>query len=126
MHLILGSAYQGKLRYLRETLNVPEKEIVYCDENSSELNLDGRAVTGLHLWVKAVLKEGGSPETELAQKLDRLAGMILLCDELGGGIVPLTREDRRWRESTGKVLQLLAAHAQEVTEVLAGIPRRLR
>lgn len=123
MKLYTGGAYQGKLAYLRGLL--PEEQIAYCSTDNPVLDTSRPAVSGLHLWVWAVLAAGGDPAVELKKLLPHLRDKIILCDELGGGIVPLRREDRRWREAAGRVMQLLSAEAGEVTEFLAGIPRRL-
>lgn len=124
MRLWIGGAYQGKLAYLRS--QVPEDSITYCAKDSATLNLSGKAVCGLHIWVRAALRSGIDPLLALQQHSSSLMHQIILCDSLGSGIVPLTREDRHWREQTGRVLQYLAQQADEVTEFLAGIPRRLQ
>ena len=51
---------------------------------------------------------------------------IVICDELGCGVVPMDYEDRAWRERTGRLLSDLAANASRVDRVFCGIPMRLK
>ena len=49
-----------------------------------------------------------------------------LDNEVGGGIVPMDREERAWREACGRALCVLATHADQVTRVVCGIGVRLK
>jgi len=51
---------------------------------------------------------------------------IAVSDEVGSGIVPSTASGRRFRDLLGELNQRLAAEADEVWLVTAGIPSRLR
>ena len=57
---------------------------------------------------------------------DQLPDGIVICDEIGCGVVPLDREERDWRERTGRLCCLLAQEAQQVWRVFCGIPIRLK
>jgi histidinol-phosphate aminotransferase len=52
--------------------------------------------------------------------------VVAVSDEVGSGIVPATASGRRFRDALGEFNQRLAASADEVWLVTAGIPRRLR
>jgi uroporphyrin-III C-methyltransferase len=93
-------------------------------------------------WVAAVMDECGcwSPaepedaEPRLADALDALVDawtaapvtVVAVSDEVGSGVVPATASGRRFRDTLGELNQRLAATADEVWLVTAGIPRRLR
>lgn len=92
------------------------------------------------LWLTAAMDDCGvwheRPEAdkELQARLDRLddawrgtrAFAVLVSNEVGGGVVPATRSGRRFQDEQGRLNTRLAAHADEVWLVTAGIPRRLR
>lgn len=93
------------------------------------------------LWLTAVMENCGlwagadaGTETKLAAHLDELehawrttpAYAVLVSNEAGCGIVPATYAGRRFRDELGSLNTRLAAHAEEVWLVTAGIPRRLR
>ena len=52
--------------------------------------------------------------------------IVAVTDEVGGGIVPASASGRLFRDELGMLNQRLAATADEVWQVTAGIPRRLR
>lgn len=51
---------------------------------------------------------------------------VAVSDEVGGGIVPDSKAGRMFRDALGLLNQRLAAAADEVWLVTAGIPQRLR
>jgi adenosylcobinamide kinase / adenosylcobinamide-phosphate guanylyltransferase len=93
-------------------------------------------------WLSQVMDDCGcwsevKPEDadlRLADALDTLIDawtaatvmVVAVSDEVGSGIVPATASGRRFRDALGELNQRLAASADEVWLVTAGIPRRLR
>ena len=49
-----------------------------------------------------------------------------VCEEIGLGIVPADREERLWRDVTGRLCCLLAEEAEEVYRLWCGLPQRLK
>ena len=47
-------------------------------------------------------------------------------DEVGCGVVPVDKEERQYREAVGAAGQELAARAEKVYRVTAGIPVRIK
>jgi adenosylcobinamide kinase/adenosylcobinamide-phosphate guanylyltransferase len=56
----------------------------------------------------------------------RLRDVIAVSNEVGGGIVPTTRAGRRFRDLQGWANQILAAEAESVMLVVAGLPLALK
>lgn len=54
------------------------------------------------------------------------APVVAVSDEVGGGVVPPTAAGRAFRDRLGDLNQRLAARADEVWLVVAGLPVRLR
>lgn len=102
--LLIGGAYQGKnalARALYPTLEIVED---------------------LHLHVRETLLAGGDP----AALLETLRGKAVTCDEIGCGIVPLAHADEIWREAVGRLCCALAAEADAVVRVTAGVPQWIK
>jgi histidinol-phosphate/aromatic aminotransferase/cobyric acid decarboxylase-like protein/adenosyl cobinamide kinase/adenosyl cobinamide phosphate guanylyltransferase len=82
-------------------------------------------------WSEAIPADAG---LRLADAVDRLVDawtaaavtVVAVSDEVGSGIVPGTTSGRRFRDALGELNQRLAAAADEVWLVTAGIPGRLR
>jgi adenosyl cobinamide kinase/adenosyl cobinamide phosphate guanylyltransferase len=62
---------------------------------------------------------------DLAQAA-RIREVIVVSNEVGGGIVPTTRVGRRFRDLQGWTNQILAEEAASVTLVVAGLPLVLK
>ena len=67
------------------------------------------AVADFHTVLRAVLDAGGEPQSYARRLLAENPDVILTCDDVGGGIVPLDPAERRWREETGRALGILCA-----------------
>ena len=87
----------------------------------------------LTLWLSFHLTKGRSSEQilkELEQTLlliHRLErSIIIVSNEVGAGIVPLTPESRAFRDLCGSANQLVAAHATTVELMVAGLPLVLK
>jgi adenosylcobinamide kinase/adenosylcobinamide-phosphate guanylyltransferase len=52
--------------------------------------------------------------------------VIMVSNETGWGIVPMGAETRRYVDETGRLHQDIAALAQRVTLVVAGLPMTLK
>lgn len=51
---------------------------------------------------------------------------LVLCDEVGSGVIPVTRTERLGREATGRLCILLAQQASAVVRMVCGIPTVIR
>ena len=51
---------------------------------------------------------------------------VLVCDEIGCGVVPIQPQERQWREQTGRLCCLLAKRAERVVRVFVGRPMVLK
>ena len=47
---------------------------------------------------------------------------IVVCNEVGSGIIPVDPKERRGREATGRLCVLLAQRATTVVRMVCGIP----
>jgi adenosylcobinamide kinase/adenosylcobinamide-phosphate guanylyltransferase len=84
----------------------------------------------LTLWLSNVLHAGRDAEAEtdtLVAALSRLEGpAVLVANEVGLGIVPENALARAFRDHAGRLNQRVAAAAQRVVFVAAGLPLALK
>lgn len=84
----------------------------------------------LTLWVTNLMMAGediAARSAELAAQLSSLeARIIFVSNEVGLGIVPENRMAREFRDHAGRLHQDIAAAADEVFFVAAGLPLRMK
>lgn len=121
MILITGGAFQGKKAYAKKRFVLKEQDMVNgADCTEAEL-LKARAVSDFQEYVRRVLKEGGDPSF-LAEKLyTENPDILVITNELGGGVIPADPFDRQWREASGRAACDLAKYAAQVHRVVCGI-----
>lgn len=79
-----------------------------------------------HLWVKERIRQGGCPEEEAPAFAEAHPDCVIICDEIGNGIVPIDGFEREYRERTGRTLVKLAEKAEEVIRVICGMGQKIK
>ena len=100
-----------------------------------------RCIDGLAAQIRDAVRAGRDPLAEAnasvrdfvttresASSDDRAEtqDLVLIYPEVGSGVVPLDPEERAWREAVGRVGCRIAAEADEVYRVVAGIAQRIK
>jgi adenosyl cobinamide kinase/adenosyl cobinamide phosphate guanylyltransferase len=127
MKLIIGGTAQGKLEYVLLKYDV-QKNMVWDGvlPNDRKLNKNIVVINHFHQWVKSRMVSGGCPEDEIMSFLDCNEDCIIICDEIGNGIVPIDPFEREYRERTGRILVQLAMRAEEVERIICGIGQKIK
>lgn len=124
MRIITGGAFQGKRAFAdRLYPGVEWTDGGRCDLDEIRTC---QAVYGFHEFVKRWLEQGRSWEGLASLMLEENRDLILICDEIGCGLVPVDAFEREYRESTGRVMNVLAEQAERVDRVVCGIGRRIK
>jgi adenosylcobinamide kinase / adenosylcobinamide-phosphate guanylyltransferase len=80
----------------------------------------------LTLWLSNLTLAGADIENETARLDDALARaggpVVLVSNDVGSGIVPETALGRRFRDEQGRLNQRMAARAERVVLMVAGLP----
>ena len=113
MVLILGGRGAGKTAFA--------KTLGYTGADISEDVFSDRPVLD-HLE-EAVRRDPDSAETLLPPLLQK---ELVLCCEVGSGVIPMEKEDRAYREAVGRLCCALAKEASAVVRVVCGIPPVLK
>lgn len=113
MILVVGGAGSGKLDYVKNTLG-------YTAADIADAVLDNRPVLNrLH----DLLRENKAD----AQFFERICAKdVVLCNEVGCGVVPISADERAWRDTVGRVSAQLAGRADMVVRLCCGIPMTIK
>ena len=120
MKLITGGFSQGKVRYAQKQYHIPEEETVDAGfATVAELEEAG-LIYNLQEYIRS--HHTGTECNLPSFRQDA----VIICDEIGCGIVPLSREERLFREVVGRICCRLAEQADSVEVVRCGIARRIK
>jgi adenosylcobinamide kinase/adenosylcobinamide-phosphate guanylyltransferase len=150
MEVYFGGAFQGKLEYVLEKKGC----LKVADGAGCSLKdiKEAQVLNHLHLYIKRLTyKEGAAYNTTVDDTIttdDTITAdttaktmsaaeiindiyednpdIILICDEVGGGIVPLKKEDRIYRETVGRALCCAVKKSDRVERVMCGIGQCLK
>lgn len=136
MKLVIGGAFQGKLSYAKKTWGMEEGWIDGADCALEEIDRC-RGIYHFHEYIRRVLLEQedtGEALTEIERNAALFAehlarenpDILIVSNELGYGVVPMDKFDRRYREMVGRVCTCIARQADEVVRVVCGIGARLK
>lgn len=110
MILIIGGRGQGKLAYVLEKTG--------CSMEQVSTTLPTQRPILYHL--ERLTRENPALSAE------DIPDCVVICDEIGCGVVPIDQEERDWRERTGRLCCQLAQRASRVERIFAGLPMTLK
>ena len=112
MTLIIGGAAQGKLDYVLQKTGYDLDQVAHTPEEARTLPI----FDGVELW----------PDLDEEALLSANPDIILICDEVGCGVVPMDPAQRTWREQVGRLCCRLAKRAERVERMFCGLPMTLK
>ncbi len=113
MILIIGGRSAGKKTYTRK-LGFSDLDFGTSVDDAVPILLD------LH----EILRRDIKIEEGFIDKACRKR--VVICDEVGCGVVPMDPEERRWRDRVGRTCAQLAARADKVVRLCCGIPQIIK
>ena len=120
MKLYIGGLGHGQaLLAEKETGMKPEP----CTAESA---LTAKAIDCFEEIIKEIVLQDGDAQAYAQKLLQANPDAVIVSNEIGFGIHPLERADRRWREQTGRALCILAEGAESVTRVICGIGQKIK
>ena len=119
MKMIIGGAYQGKEAFARASF----PELTWTDGREASLEDLFRAegILNFQDFIRREVSEGREVSGLAEQLISRNPEAVIVCQEVGYGVVPMDRLDREYREAVGRVCTVLASFSTQVTRVICGI-----
>lgn len=111
MILVVGGMAAGKREFVETRLGYGQNEM--------SPSLDG----GLVVYAAHELVREYSQDELVLRLLEK---EVVICDEVGCGVVPLEESERVWREGVGRLCAKLAREATLVIRICCGIPQVLK
>lgn len=110
MILVVGAMTSGKRTYVTQLLGFTQEEIAdgILDEKPVLYNLQNLVAQ--------------NPEKSMGLLEELLQKEVVICNEVGSGIIPTERNERLAREATGRLCNALAQKSDKVIRIVCGIP----
>lgn len=122
MILIIGGSCQNKKEYAMQKYAVQVDEIIDLKiDTCLDIQPNVKIIDNLQDSVKDALLKNEFSLTIFDHILIRSPDIILLCDEVGSGIVPIDAFDREYRDAVGALCCYLAKKACSVHRVVCGL-----
>ncbi len=121
MIMITGGAYQGKREFARQDLKIAQNDMLSGEECSFTEPFNAPCVFDYHLLIKRLDAEAADPIEYTQRLIAQNPNIVIIMDEVGCGIVPMQKSQRRYRELVGNVGCLIAKNSDAVVRVNCGI-----
>jgi len=131
MQAIIGGAYNGKRKFVREQLG--EHLAFFFEGEIPEGPFTKEEYVVIGGFEKFISQYNELSEDEIVEelmkklmKLDETTNLICICTDIGRGIVPLSKEERHLRDTCGRLYQRIFEKSEKVIRVWYGIPELLK
>ncbi|HWK24258.1 MAG TPA: bifunctional adenosylcobinamide kinase/adenosylcobinamide-phosphate guanylyltransferase [Ureibacillus sp.] len=135
MQVVIGGAYNGKRKFveeklLRSTTGTPH----FFEGQMPEIGLFTKEdILIIGHFEKLILEHVHLDEDEIAEKifnvlieLNKRAQVICICTDIGRGVVPLRKEERKLRDTCGRLYQKLFTDSERVIRIWYGLPQMIK
>lgn len=126
MILIIGGYAQGRLAYTMKNYNLKIDDVLNLKEEEFSCWNGQKIIYNIESLVTKFLGEEKNPCKEIEIILPKLKDTIVITQEVGCGLVPVTSEQRLWREEVGRFNIYLAEVSKEVIRVCCGLGMKIK
>ena len=124
MVLIIGGAWQGKLDFAKNAFGFTDGDVFPCA--GAQIDFSKACIDRLEEFTFACIRQGVDPIAYFEENKELWKDSVLICGDFSCGVVPLEVENRKWRQSTGRLCQYLAKEARQVSRIFCGLEQRLK
>ena len=125
MKLIIGGIFSGKYERLL-SLGFGENEIADGASAPYEEAFAKPALYKLNGLIRRMLEDGKDPQPWILEQVKAHPEITIVCDEVGGGVVPIDKLDREYREAVGRICCEIAKQAESVERIYCGLVTELK
>jgi len=126
MEVYIGGYAQGKLAYVKQVHQGEDLCVVDDCFNLSQEQAGRLVLYGMHRMIRELLELERDPQTFFEEVFDQYPNCIVICDEVGNGVVPVDQKEREYRDKVGEILILAAEKADRVERVICGLGQRIK
>ena len=122
MKFVVGGAYQGKIKTACKMFGLNESDMLNGSNCDFEEAFTAKCIKSYHSMIARLLADGISPVEFTKRLCLENSSAVIIMDEIGCGIVPIEKFERRRLEETGRCGCILSSASDTVIRVICGIP----
>lgn len=134
MRVVIGGAYNGKRKYVKEYYEQKgHQKLHYYEGEIPTQNYTKKDVIIISNFENIISQFSYLDELEIAlkivtelKKIDAQSNLVCICTDIGRGIVPLEKQSRKLRDTCGRLYQQLFNESESVIRIWYGIPQVLK
>lgn len=130
MIFITGGACQGKSEFAADRYGIKEwLDGADCRFEEIRCCKGIKGINHFHLFIRRWFQDGKTQQELMELLINRskqAETFIIVCDEIGCGLVPIDAFEREYRDAAGRICTELVKNADQVYRVTCGIPARLK
>ena len=135
MQVIIGGANNGKRKFVKQQLMpYPSAKIHFYDgELPKEDSFSSKDILVIGSFEILILQKVHLDEVVIAEEifnrlieLNNQARVICICTDIGRGVVPLKKEERKLRDACGRLYQNLIRESEDVIRIWYGLQEVLK
>lgn len=126
MEMVIGGAFQGKTDFVCSHFGIDKSELTDGSVCGFEEALRGRFITSYHKLIARLIEQDIDPIGFTERLCAENRDAVIILDEIGCGIIPIERSERKRREDTGRCGCIIAEASDEVIRVACGIPMHIK
>lgn len=124
MRFIVGKFAQGKLNYTLKKYGFKIDDV--CNLEDEKPDFSKPILYNFHVLAEDLMKSGRKPSEYVQENIDLLRNKIIISDDIGGGVVPIDKTDREYREVAGRLNCAVAEYADSVERIFCGISQQIK
>nr|WP_106779942.1 bifunctional adenosylcobinamide kinase/adenosylcobinamide-phosphate guanylyltransferase [Lysinibacillus timonensis] len=135
MKVVIGGAFNGKRKFVEDyLLQIHVSEYTIFDGVfPTEKSISSKKYIVITNFEKIILSHFTLGEDEIVQRImEKLSllhtqtEIICICNDIGRGVVPIHKDERKLRDTCGRLYQKLFQESDTVIRVWYGIPELLK
>ena len=130
MKIVTGGRYSGKRSYVINILGIPEERVLDMKgkdiRKPSDIPEDTLALYHAEAFIRNCVAAGTDPYEIIKAFADTHADCVVVCDETGSGVIPLSPDEEAYREAVGRTMCRLTEEAGGLVRLTCGIPEELK
>ena len=126
MIFIFGGYAQGKLNFALKKYELDYSDVFDAQQNEFSGYGGERIINHFEYMIKKWLEYDEDPFIKTEEILDVLNSCVIISQEVGCGLVPVDKYERRFREAVGRANCVISEKADTVYRVCCGLGLKLK